>query len=179
MATEILIKSGTPTVIADTTDYAGDIGDRTDQIDLTSLASTAAQQSDKVDLGVVRAAVYAITLAIEFDVAPSSGDVVSLWWAPSPNAAAGLANPGGVVGADGAYTGTAGDSLADSIKQLTLIGSMICTSDVAAVVEYETFIFSPEHRYGTVIVYNEADQSLEGDAIEMGISFTPLIDESQ
>ena len=179
MATEILIKSGTPVVWADTTDYAGDLGTRTHQLDLTSVAASAARQSAKADLGATRAAVFAVTVAIEFDVAPTSGNVVSVWFAPSPSATAATANPGGASGSDAAYTGTTGDSLADSILQLTLIGNLVCTSDVATVVEFQTFYFSPEHRYGSVIIYNEADQAFEGDAIEMGVAFTPIIDESQ
>ena len=180
MPTEILIKSDTPVVWADSVQpYAGDIGARTHQIDLDSLASTAARQGAKADLGATRAAVYAVTVAIEYDVAPTSGNVCSIWWAASPAAAAGTANPGGCVGADGAYTGTAGDSLADSILQLTLIGNLVCTSDVAAVVQFQTFMFSPEHRYGFPVVWNEADQALEGDAVEMGIALTPIIDEAQ
>ena len=179
MPTEILVKSATPILIADLTDYAGDLGARTDQIDLTSIAINNARQSDQIDLGAVRAAIYAITVAIEFDVAPSSGDIVSFWWASSPNATPNLANPGGVSGSDSAYTGTTGDSLADSILQLTLIGNLICTADLAPGSEFETFMFSPEHRYGTLVVYNEADQAFEGDAIEMGVALTPIIDEAQ
>ena len=179
MTQEILLKQDTAIVWADTTDYAGDLGGRTDQIDLTSVASTAARQGVKKDLGATRAAVYAVEVAIEYDVAPTSGNVCSIWWAASVSAVAGTANPGGVSGTDAAYTGTAGDSLADSIKQLTLIGNLVCTSDAAAVVQFQTFIFSPELRYGSPVVWNEADQALEGDAVEMGISFTPLIDEVQ
>lgn len=176
---DILVYSDTPIVVADLADYAGDLGVRTDQIDLTSIASGAAQESDKVDLGEKRAVVFTVTAAIEFNVAPASGRIVSIWWAPSPNVGAAVANPGGVVGADGGYTGTAGDSLADSIKQCTLIFNLIATSDVAPVVEFQTKIFSPLHRYGTLVVFNETDQAFEGDAIEMGVSFTPIIDEVQ
>lgn len=179
MPTEILIKSDTPIVIANSGDYAGDLGSQTDQINLTSVASTEARESDKIDLGATRAAVYAVTAAIEFDVAPTSGNIVSIWWAPSPASAAGDANPGGISGSDADYTGTTGDSLADSVIQLTLIGNLVCTSDLATVVEFQTFMYSPEHRYGSVVVYNEADQAFEGDAIEMGVSLTPIIDESQ
>lgn len=179
MPTDILIAHGTPTVWADTTDYAGDGGTRTDQIDLTSLASGAARQGAKADLGATRAAVFAVTVGIEFDVAPTSGDIVSIWWAPSVSATAATANPGGISGSDAAYTGTAGDSLADSILQLTLIGNLVVTSDAATVVEFQTFIFSPELRYGSPVVFNEADQALEGDAIEMFVTFTPLKDQSQ
>jgi hypothetical protein len=180
MPTEILTKSGTPTVWADTTDYLGLLGTRTHQIDLTSLAASGnARQGVKADLGATRAAVYAVTISLNFDVAPSSGDIVSLWWAPSPSATAGTANPGGVSGADAAYTGTAGDVLADSILQLTLIGNLIATSDADTVTQIQTFMFSPEHRYGSPVVYNEADQAFEGDADVMAIAFTPIIDEAQ
>jgi len=179
MATEILVKDGTAIVLADTTDYAGDGGARTNQIDLTSIASTEARQSDKIDLLEARAARFSVTLCVEFDVAPSSGNIVSLYFAPSISETAGTANPGGVSGADSAYTGTASDSLADSIKQLDLIGALVCTSDAATVVNLQPFTYFPPTRYGSVVVYNEADQAFEGDAVEMFVTFTPLIDEAQ
>jgi len=47
MANQIPVLSGTPVVWADTTDYAGDGGARTHQIDLTSLADGAARQGAK------------------------------------------------------------------------------------------------------------------------------------
>lgn len=181
MPTEILIKSGaTPVVWADTTDYAGDLGSRTAQIDLTSIAAGGARQGAKVDLGATRAAVYAVTMAIEMAVAPTSGAIASLWWAASPSATAGTANPGGCTGADAAYTGTAGDSLADSILQLTLVGNLVMTSDATTVVQFQTFMFSPEHRYGMPVVFNEeATQAFVADAVEMAVAFTPIIDEVQ
>lgn len=180
MSNEVLIKHGVAIVWAD---IAGDFGDSpltgTHQITLASLASTAARQGVKVDLGATRAAVYAVTLRVEFDVAPSSGDVVSLWWAASPHATAATANPGGASGADAGYTGTTGDSLPDSIKQCSLIGNLVATSDVAPVVEQQTFMFAPEERYGSIVVYNEADQAFEGDDIEMSVILQPIIDEIQ
>ena len=174
MTTGLFIKSETPIVWANSADYLGDLGARTHQIDLTLIATLEAREGDKVDLGVVRPESYSVTMAIEFDVAPASAAVVSLWWAASPLSGAAVANPGGVVGADGDYTGTAGDVLADSIPQLTLIGNLLSTSDLAPVVQFVTFTFSPKHRYGSPVVYNETLQAFEGDAVEMGISFTPL-----
>ncbi len=181
MPTEVLIKSGaTPVVWADTTDYAGDLGSRTAQIDLTSIAAGAARQGAKVDLGATRAAVFAVTVAIEMAVAPAAAQLVSFYWAASPSATAGTANPGGCTGADAAYTGTAGDSLADSILQLSLIGVMPLTTDATTVVQFITFMFSPEHRYGSPVVFNEeATQAFVADAVEMAIAFTPIIDEVQ
>jgi hypothetical protein len=106
MANEILVKSGTPKVWADTTDYAGDGGTRTDQIDLTDLADGAARQGAKTDLGATRAKQYAVTVCVEMAVAPASKASVDVYWAASPHATAGLINPGGCSGADAAYTGT-------------------------------------------------------------------------
>lgn len=179
MPTEILVKSATPIVIADLTDYSGDLGVRTHQIDLTSIATVSARQSDKIDLGAVRAAIFAVKFAVQFIVAPLSGAIVSVWWAPSSHATPATANPGGVVGADGAYSGTGGDSLADSILQCDLVGNLICTSDIQPAIQYETFMYSPPHRYGTILVYNETLQAFDTDAIEMGVALTPIIDEAQ
>ena len=180
MANEVLVKNGTPIVWAD---IAGDFGDSplagTVQITLVSVAAGAARQGVKVDLLAARATRFAVTLRVEYDVAPVSGNVCSLWWAASESGTAGVANPGGASGADAAYTGTAGDSLVDSIKQCDLIGALVCTSDAAVVVNQQTWIYEPSTRYGSPIVYNEASQAFEGDDIEMSIIFTPLIDEIQ
>ncbi len=180
MPNQILVLSGTALVWANAGDFGNSPIADTDQINLTSLASLAARQGDKGDLGALRAAQYAVALRVELDVAPTSpGAGYSLWWAPSVAAAAATANPGGVTGSDAAYTGTAGDSLADSIQQLTLIGTCAPTSDADTVIQQTTFMFSPENRYGTPVVYNESDQAFEGDGIEMSIIFMPIIDEVQ
>lgn len=183
MANEVLLKAQTAIVIADTTDYAGDYGTRTHQIDLTSLAAAAARQSAKVDLavsGALLAPLYAVILVVEFDVAPTSGDNVDLYVGFSPSATAATANPGGLTGSDGAYTGTAGDSLDDSLKQLTFLGALIATSDAAAVVEPHSLGFLiPTERYASFVVDNNADQAFEGDAIEMAIRLVPWTHEIQ
>lgn len=179
MANEIHVKELTLIVWADTTDYAGDGGTRTHQIDLTSLANTAARQGAKADFGATRADLYSVTLRIEADVAPASGEVIKLFFAPSLSTTAATANPGGVSGADAGYTGTAGDSLDDSIKQLDFIGALTCVADIAPVVQQQTWKYSPPLRYGSPVVYNQSGQALEGDAIEMSISFTPSVPEIQ
>jgi hypothetical protein len=181
MANELLVKVGaTPLVWADN---AGDFGDSpiagTDQITLVSLADGAARQGDKGDFTALRAGAYSVTLRVEFDVAPVSGTTVSLYFAPSVSGTAATANPGGVSGSDAAYTGTAGDSLADSLKQLDLIGVLTCTADAATVVQQQTFVYSPSERYGTPVVFNEGGQAFEGDDIEMSIIFNPIIQEIQ
>lgn len=179
MANEVLVKSGTPVVWADTTDYAGDGGTRTHQIDLTDLADGAARQGAKADLGATRAEKYAVTLCIEMALAPASGDTIALYWAASPQAAAAIMNPGGCSGADAAYTGTAGDSMDDSLVQLLFIGNLILTSDTDPVLHSMTFTLFPPYRYGMPVVDNNGGQAMHSDAIECFVSLTPIIPEIQ
>lgn len=179
MANEILVKNGTQIVWADTTDFGGSPIARTHQIDLTSIATVAAREGAKADLGALRAARYSVTLRVEMDVAPVSSAIVSMWFGQSPHGTAGTANPGGLTGADADYTGTAGDSLADSIQQLDNVGHLPCTSDAAPVVQQRTWVFMPTERYVIPVVYNHTAQAFEGDAVEMSIIMTPLVDEVQ
>lgn len=177
MANEVLVKVGTTKVWADTTDYGG--GDRDYQLDLTSLADGAARQGAKGDLGATRARRYAVHVWIEMDVAPASGATVDVYWAPSAHATAATENPGGTTGSDAAYTGTAGDSLDDSLKQLDFIGACILTADAATVVQRFTFVYSPPLRYGMPVIDNNGGQAMEGDAVEMAFKLIPIVDEIQ
>lgn len=179
MANEILVKVGTEIVIADATDFDNLPFPDTDQIDLTSLANAAARQSDQINFGALRAARYNVQASVEIDVAPASGAVVSLYFAPSVNSNAALDNPGGVAGSDAAYTGTAGDSLADSLLQLDFIGDIICTSDADPVMQTQSFTYAPHARYGTLVVLNSSGQAFVGDADHHYIIFEPMIDEIQ
>ena len=180
MANQILVLDGTAIVFANAGDFGNSPIADTDQIDLTSLASTAARQSDKVDLGAIRATRWDVTARPEYDVAPTEGLIFSLWWAPSVSAVAATANPGGVAGSDAAYTGTAGSTIAESILQLQHIGDLVVTGDAAVIVQQQSWTFFPISRYGTLVCWNEtADQALEGDGIEMSIIFMPVIDEIQ
>jgi len=173
----ILQVEGTHIVVADCAgDYAGDLGScGTEQISLASLAAAGARQSDKIDFGTNRAQLWVMYTAIEFDIAPTSLDLVEHYIGFSPSATAGTANPGGLSGSDAAYTGTAGDSLADSVAQLTFMGSLIATSDASTVVQFQKLnIFKTPLRYGSVVVRNSADQAFEGDDVEMAILIIPL-----
>ena len=179
MANEILQKVGTWLVLADATDFDNNPAADTDQIDLTSLADGAARQSAKIDFTALRAAAFNVACSFEVDVAPVSGTTIDIYFAPSISATAGNENPGGIVGADGAYTGTAGDSLADSLKQLDFIGSVICSADADPVMQNQSFTYSPHARYGTLVVFNQSGQAFVADAAQMYVIFEPIIDEVQ
>lgn len=183
MPTEIPIKEKTAVVWADTTDYSSTISGlaRTAQIDLTSLANAAARQGAKVDLTVLRAQEYLVFVALEFAVAPASTNQINIYFSQSSSATAGNANEGGASGADAAYTGTAGDSLDDSLKAVKLGPfPFIVTSDATTTVQYQLVgKISTPMRYLSVIVDNNSGQALVADAVEMFIALIPLIPESQ
>lgn len=185
MATnQVLIKDGTAIVWANSSDYSSTVSGlaRTHQIDLTSVASSEARQGAKADLGATRARQYAVLVAIEFASAAASDETVDIYWAASPIVTAGNANPGGTSGADADYTGTTGDSLTDSLKQLQLIGSLTTTADQTTVVQYQQVgILNGDEipRYGMPVLVDNSTGALVADAVEMYIALLPLIDDIQ
>jgi hypothetical protein len=184
MPSEILQKTGTVIVLANSGDHspaaANNLGTRTDQIDLTSLAATAARQSDKFDFGATRARKYSMTAALEWATAPVAGEVVDFYLAFSPSATAANANPGGVSGSDAAYAGYS-SNLDDSLKQLTFIGSFTLTVQATGTVQIATIgVFSTLNRYATLIVDNGSSaDNLHNDGVEMSVLIEPIVDESQ
>lgn len=175
---------GTAIVLADTTDHspaaANNLGTRTDQIDLTSIGAGAARQSTEFDLGANRAPLFAMMAAIEWATAPAAGETVDFYLAFSPDGTAANANPGGVSGSDSAYTGYS-SNLADSLKQLTLIGSMIATVQATTTVQIALIgFFSAPLRYATlVVVNNSAADAFVADAVEMSVLVSPVEDQIQ
>jgi hypothetical protein len=179
MANEILQKTGTPVVFADVTDYVSTLSGftRTHQLDLTSIANNAARQSNKADLGALRAARYSVEVGIEMDVAPTAGATVEFYWSASHSATDGTGNDGGASGADGAYK--AGEEDEWKLQNIPL-GNLVLTADAATVVQRQCVgFFEPPNRYGQVIVVNKGGQAFEGDAVEMYVALIPIIDEAQ
>lgn len=180
MPNEVLHKVGTPVVFADTTDYSSTASGytRTHQIDLTSLADGAARQSAKADFGATRARLYAVFAGIEFDVAPTAGEVVSFYMSFSASGTAGTGNDAGASGSDGAYQA---GSEAEWLSQAMWIGNLVATADAATTVQrvcVNPGLWLPQ-RYGQIIVYNQSGQALEGDAVEQYVALVPIVDEVQ
>lgn len=178
MASELRVKTGTIIVLANTDHNPADInnlGERTKQIDLTSLAAGAARQSDKFDFGALRAGKYNLAAAIEFLTAPIASETIDFYLAFSPNETPANANPGGVSGSDSAYTGYS-SNLKDSLEQLFYVGSLTLTVQYTTIVQIDTNIgvFIPPERYATLIVVNKAAaDNLVGDAVEMSVLISP------
>lgn len=171
MANEILVKVGTALIWkASGGDYA---------ITLASIANNSARQGAKGDLGVTRAARFAMIVEINMNVAPAAGDVIEFYWSASPSATAGTQNDGAASGSDAAYTGSAGGSVDETKLQLIWVGWLVLTPDADTVVQQSTFVFSPPQRYGMPILVNKGGQALEGDDDSHKITLTPIIDEVQ
>lgn len=178
MSNEIRVKTGTSIILADSThspNSVNNLGARTDQINLTSLAAGAARQSDKFDFGALRASAYNLAAAIEFAGDPIEGETVDFYLAFSPNQSPAEANPGGVSGSDSAYTGYS-SNLDASLEQLFRVGSLILTDNYTPTVQKDTNIgvFSPPEQYATLIVVNNtAADVLMSDAEEMSVRISP------
>ena len=182
MANLVLLNEGNAIVWAD---HAGDFGDSPmagttqGQITLAALASAAARQGAKVDLGDPRAEWYEVTLRLEWDVAPTDGTSASLYFAPSPHGTAATANPGGASGADAGYTATAGSTIAEGLAQCDLVCVLPCTNDADTIIQQITVLYKPPARYLSPIVLNSGGQALEGDDVEMSITMIPIPHEVQ
>ncbi len=153
-----------------------EVGTATDvAFDLTSVATAEAEASAKADLTATRAPEYAVHAAIEMAVAPVTGTTVDFYWAPSGLATAGAGNPGWVSGSSAAYTGTPG-TLAEGLKHLMYIGSMVMSADATASIQMAYIgTFSSPTRYGCLVVVNNTAQATHSDAVEQAVSFTPII----
>lgn len=150
------------------------------EITLTDLAGATARQSAKVDLGENRAAEYVIEAVYEFLNTIDAGETVSLYWAPSRSGTAGTANPANVSGADAAYDGYS-DDLLNAKEQLMPIAvhRLVAGGDATINVISDGQRFSPPHRYGSLVVRNDSDDAMHSDAVEMHITFTPILPELQ
>ena len=163
-ATNVDLRQGTPTAC---------------QLDLTSVANSAARQSDKVDLGANRAPAYEVLAAFELAATPTAGSVIELWWAPSSSGTAAKGNPGGVAGADGAYAGYS-SNLADSINQCQFIGDFVCTVQATATIQIgRVGTLIPRFRYGTLVVRNLSGAAFHSDAVESHVVFQPILPQVQ
>ena len=155
-----IIEIGTPTEV---------------EMSLLDLVDGAAVQSTKADLGAVRAARYVVTPCIEYQVAaPTTATLVEFYWSASGQATAANGNPGYATGADGAYTGTPA-TLVEGIAQLQYLGQLVVSADIEFQIA-DIGVFSPKHRYGSLIVKNETGQTIcDTDIIESAVVLTPIV----
>ena len=157
-----------------------EVGTATDvAFDLTSVAAAAAEASAKADLTATRAPEYMVHAAIEMAVAPVTGTTFDFYWAPSGLSASGAGNPGFVHGNSAVFTGTPA-TLAEALKQLTFIGSMVMTADATGTIQMAAIgVLRPTMRYGCLVVVNNTAQATHNDVVEQAVSFTPIVPQAQ
>jgi hypothetical protein len=154
------------------------------QLDLgDSVTTGVARQSTKCDLGGGTAFYpmsFAVTASIEFATAPTTGETVDFYWAPSHSGTAGKGNMGQVSGTDGAYSAGAAET-AEGLKQLMFIGSLVASADATTFVQTAFIgVLSPPDRYGSLVVHNNTSVSFfTTDAIEMAVAFEPIVPDVQ
>ena len=156
MANEVLIKTGTPVVWADSTDYSSTNSGltRTHQLLLENLANGAARQGAKADLGATRSRRYTVRVGFEFNSAPTAGLLVEVWWSSSFSATAGTGNTGGTSGTDSAYKAAEEDEWK---QQLIAMGSLVATADGNTTPQYQDIgTFEAPDRYGMPVVVNKS-----------------------
>lgn len=188
MPNKILVATNTtPIVFADTVDYEGDGGNFTHQITLEGLVGGAARQSDKADMdtgGVTNRfpRTFAVTVRLNYDAAPAEiGTSTDIYWASSVSSVAAIANPGGVTGSDSAYTGTAGSTLGESLKDLQFLGPLMLTFDGSSIIQQATFLVTLPTQYGTLVVVNDilGEGILANPGVNLSVTFTPRELEAQ
>lgn len=171
-------------LFSNSTDYnATDLGDleNTDtaptavQLDLTSLGAGAAREATKMTFPLARAMEWLITMSVEYVSAPAAGDTVDLYWGTSHSGTPGKGNMGQLTGTDAAYAGGA-QTLAEALKKLTFLGSLILSEDIQPFVHTGVVrVFSPPDRYGTLVVHNNSADIMHSDMNETAISFEPIV----
>ena len=167
------------TVWAHAADFSSTNNGLTDthELDLTSLADGACRQGTKADLGATMAARYSCYCCFEPNAAPTSNEMIHVYWYSSSDDGLGYAS--NVSGTDGLYTGTAGDSLDDSLMQMLHIATLICTNDALPQYVMNPLLHADEiGRYGVPFVYNDCGQALNtADANEMFVALVPWVDQ--
>jgi len=144
-----------------------------------SVTTQTARQSTKADLGVTRAVSYSVTASFQFATEPVTGETVDLYWSPSHSATAGKGNMGSTTGVDGVYAGGT-PTLAEGLKQLMFIGSLIISADVQPVVHTGfVAVFSPPDRYGNLVAHNNTSDDYDSDGIQTAVAFDPIVEEIQ
>ena len=184
MANEVLTKTGTAIVIADSTYSPGTnttLGTLTDDIDVVGLTTGQARQGVKINLGATRAAKFSVDMTVELATDPAAGGRIDLYWSESHSATPAVGNMGGTTGADADYAGYSTLTLAESLLQLIRMGSLVVgiNNDVDGVQIGHVGIFSPSQQYGVLVWHNNTSVTIHSDSIECAVRLSPVIDEIQ
>lgn len=160
MANEILQKQG-----ADIT-WTSAAG--TEVLTLTSLADGNGRAGEEHDFGATYTAQVRISMELDFNAAPTAGNVVDLYWSSSHD---GTDYDGECTGGDAAYNDE------NDMRRLHWVGSLVCTNDTNP--QRQSWMFFLPARFGLPVVNNQSGQVLTATGTDQMVIVTPIIDEVQ
>ena len=131
---------------------------------LTSLANGAGRAGDEHDFGSTFPQLVRIALDVDFNSAPTAGEVMDVYWSSSHD---GTDYDGECSGSDEAYNDEA------SMKRLHYVGSLIVTNDTDP--QRASWLFYLPARYGLPVVSNQSGQALTSTGTDQTVTVTPLI----
>lgn len=160
MPNEILVKQDTDVVW---TSAGGD-----EVITLTSLADGNGRMGDEHDFTATFSARIRISLEVDFNVAPTAGNTMDVYWSSSQD---GTDYDGECTGADAAYNSE------DDMKRLYYVGSLVASNDTDP--QRASWVIFMPARYGLPVISNQSGQALTATGTDQIVTVTPLIDEIQ
>jgi len=156
------------------------------EIDMGGLTDTNARQSAKCDLTANRDLEYLVEMSIETDTDATSGATVDVYAGYSDSATAGTGNPAMLSGTDAAYSGGSAGTLAEGIKLLEYVGSLVLQAANDADAEPQVGVIgriSPSKRYMMIVVVNNSGATLgsggTGLADELAVRVTGITTQIQ
>ena len=160
MPNEILQKQGTDVTW---TSAGGD-----ELLTLTSLADGNGRMGEEHDFGATHAPRVRISLEVDFNVAPTAGEVVEVYWSSSHD---GTDYDAECTGADAAFNSE------DDAKRLHFVGVLVASNDTDP--QRQSWVFFLPARYGLPVVMNQSGQVLTNVGTDQVLIVTPLVDEVQ
>lgn len=135
---------------------------------LTSLANGNGRAGDEHDFGVTFAQRVRISLEVDFNVAPTAGQVMQVFWASSHD---GTSYDGEATGSDAAYNSE------DDARRLHPVGTLSASNDTDP--QRASWVFFLPARYGLPVVFNQSGQALTATGTDQKVIVTPLVDQVQ
>ncbi len=137
-------------------------GDET--LTLTSLADGNGRQGDEHDFGATFPERIRVMLEVDFNAAPTAGEVVNVYWASSHDGTDYDAECGG---ADAAFNSE------DDAKRLWWVGALSASNDTDP--QMASWVFFLPARYGLPVVMNQSGQTLTNVGTDQIVTVTPLV----
>ena len=132
-------------------------------ITLTSLANGDGRAGDEHDFGTNWPDLVRIQVELDFNVAPTAGEEVDIYWSSSAD---GTDYDGECTGSDAAYNDE------NDMKRLHFVGALICTNDTDP--QRQSWVFALPARYGLPVVSNQSGQALTATGTDQTVIVTPL-----